>query len=186
MAIHVALNHRTSPTRYDRPVTLGPQVIRLRPAPHVPHRDPQLLAQADPRHRPLHQLAAGRLPATTWHASSIRRKVTGIPGRGGRRRRDVRVQPVRLLSRARTPRNIASPTKKLATKLAPFLRKKARATEVRGLRRLHRPHIRSARSIFWSTSTPAGQPPGELHVVIAWSPACRRRKTPHAGQRLVP
>src|ERR1700759_5167908 len=33
MAIHVALTHVTH-YKYDRPVPLGPQIVRLRPAPH--------------------------------------------------------------------------------------------------------------------------------------------------------
>src|SRR3989442_8556942 len=33
MSIHVAINHQTR-YRYDRPVTLSPHIVRLRPAPH--------------------------------------------------------------------------------------------------------------------------------------------------------
>ena len=55
MAIRVALNHQTL-YRYDRMVTLSPQIIRLRPA--LPDTDPELFLDYSSA-RAFSQLATG-------------------------------------------------------------------------------------------------------------------------------
>lgn len=49
MSIHAALNHVTQ-YKYDRPVQLGPQVVRLRPAPHCRSKVISYSLRVEPKH----------------------------------------------------------------------------------------------------------------------------------------
>ena len=97
MAIRVALNHKTA-YRYDRPVTLQPHVVRLRPAPHcrTPILSYSLRVQPDE-----HFLNWQQDPYSNYLARLVfPEPARELRRRGRSGRRDDGHQPVRLLPRA--------------------------------------------------------------------------------------
>ncbi len=97
MSIHVALNHVTR-YRYDRPVTLSPQLVRLRPAPHC--RTP-ILSYSQRITPAGHFINWQQDPQSNYVARlTFPERVREFSRRGRRGGRDGRLRSVRLLPRA--------------------------------------------------------------------------------------
>ena len=150
MSIHAALNHVTH-YKYDRPVQLGPQVVRLRPAPHCRSNviSYSLQGRAGEAFR---QLAAGsvrQLPG----APGVPRQDHRVQGHGRPRGGDGGLQPVRLLPRAGTPRTSRSSTNRWRRRSSRPTSRSSPSAAASNLSRARSIASRSAPSISWSAST---------------------------------
>ena len=170
VSIRVAIEHRTE-YRYDRPVRLGPQSIRLRPAPHC--RTPILAysLQVDAG-QALPQLAAGSVRQLPGPAG-VPRADARVDGDRRPRRRHGGHQPVRLLRR--------DPRRDLAVRATtPTLAQRPRAVPRRRRRAGPAAATRGSTRSRRATPTPIDRLPGRAQPPRA---ARRRLLDPDGARR---
>ena len=170
MSIRVALHHATRYT-YDRPIGLGPQVIRLRPAPHC--RTPILSYQLDVQPAN-HFLNWQQDPQANWLARVLVPEADRPLYRYSRSGRGSRGdQPVRFFSRSSGGAYPFAYDPQVALELAPYLACRNAGRSVRNLSGRQSTAARSPRRLHLR---PQRRAPAPRSVTSSgWSRACKRR-----------